>query len=145
MTAIIWGKVQGVVGGGENLFSPRNFFYFFYFFLFFLFFNFFQFILFFHFVIVSEHQNLKIGNLVNELEYCDETWWAVGTLPHTPLFFSYHSSHRHACKLLYSSLNFFQSLRIPSSGPSTTPNTPSVEEYPSQCNNSVDSGNWPIQ
>ena len=61
MTAIIWGKVQEVVGGGENPFSPREFFYFF--FLFFLFFYFF--ILF--FFIFSDHKNLKIGYFVNEL------------------------------------------------------------------------------
>ena len=54
------------MGGGENPFSPRHFFIF-YFFYFFIFLNSLVF-----FFIFSDHQNLKIGYPLNELEYCDE-------------------------------------------------------------------------
>ena len=57
MTAIIWGKVQGVVGGGENLFSPRNFFIFF---IFFYFFNFLIFFNLFYFFILLLSPSIKI-------------------------------------------------------------------------------------
>ena len=48
-----------MVGSGENPFSPRKLFYFFYLFFYF-------FIFFIIFFIFSDHQNLKIGYLVNE-------------------------------------------------------------------------------
>ena len=149
---IIQGKVQGVVGGGENPFSPRP--------------------LFFYssllgkgtFCVVhrkrrhdtcqiylDKHATIfsvsKLFPIIAQVNMHAQQFYRHATSPyfrshnydapshracnyfkfHTTI--PYYRSHRHARKLLFSSFNsllFSQSSRIPSSGPSPTPNTPSV-------------------